>query len=225
MKQKKVALICPHCGHTQQESATAYSTTCKQCHQHIRVQDVLRPPRRPGPPRPESRDLTCYVCGTLLHVPASAKSTMCKRCSTYLDLADHLIAQSVSKNFRTKGTLTIEESGFLFNTETFASRVVLKGRFIGKLVAEQTLEIHPTARIKGTFQAGCLVIPAETRFAWPQPINAGSADIAGELVADLRCENTVRLQPTARLFGNVQAAHLVVQSGAVLVGSVRIGVP
>jgi cytoskeletal protein CcmA (bactofilin family) len=50
-----------------------------------------------------------------------------------------------------------------------------------------------------------------------------SAQISGELVADLDSAGTVRLSGSARLFGNVQAANLVVEPGAVFVGAARIG--
>jgi cytoskeletal protein CcmA (bactofilin family) len=49
------------------------------------------------------------------------------------------------------------------------------------------------------------------------------AEIAGELVADLAGTGTVVLKPTARLFGNVRSLNLVVESGAVFVGSAKVG--
>jgi cytoskeletal protein CcmA (bactofilin family) len=223
MKKKKVVLACPKCGHEQEESAAAYSTTCKACRHHIRLADVLKPAANKKAPPPKKRTVTCFECGTSLQVPASAQSTMCKLCSSHVDLSDHQIAHSVSKNFRTKGTLILEESGYLFNTETTATHVVLKGRFIGKLRAEETLEIHPRAQIKGSIAAGRLIIPSATAFAWPEPIEVGGADISGELVGALRGTETVTLRATARVFGDIEARHLVVEEGAVFVGSARIG--
>jgi len=223
LKKRKVTLTCPHCGHTQEESAAAYSTTCKKCRQHIRVQELLRPAAQTKRASRKTRQVACFSCGTLLDVPASAKSTMCKRCSGYVDLNDYKINRSVSKNFCTKGTMIIEEGGFLFNTETTAGQVILKGRFIGKLTAEQSLEIHPNAQIKGTIQAAHLIIPPETRLAAAKPILVGSADIAGELAADLKGQHTVRLRTTARFFGKVEASNLLVEEGAVFVGTAKIG--
>lgn len=223
-KSSRVVISCPSCGHKQEESASAYSTTCKSCRQYIRVQEALRPAATKAEPENKGRSVVCFDCGTKLDVSPSAQSTMCKRCSCHIDLADHKVLQSMSKNFRTKGTMVVEETGYLFNSETTASHIILKGRFIGKLKAEEILEIHPKAKIKGTIQAGLLVIPAETHFTWPDPIQADAADIAGELVGPLRCRETVRLKASARMFGDVEAGQLVVEDGAVFVGRAKVGV-
>jgi cytoskeletal protein CcmA (bactofilin family) len=50
-----------------------------------------------------------------------------------------------------------------------------------------------------------------------------TAQISGELVADVHAFGTVRLNHSARMFGNIQAANLVVEPGAVFVGAARIG--
>jgi cytoskeletal protein CcmA (bactofilin family) len=85
------------------------------------------------------------------------------------------------------------------------------------------MEIFSSATIKGTFQAGRLIIPEGNRFRWPQALKIDGAEISGELVADIQATGTVVLKATARLFGDVTAANLVIESGAVFVGSVTIG--
>jgi cytoskeletal protein CcmA (bactofilin family)/DNA-directed RNA polymerase subunit RPC12/RpoP len=236
MKQDKVLVACPKCGHTQSEPAAAYSSVCKKCRQYFRLEDVLRGPAegapkgngshaktRAAPSARELRHVTCFQCGTELEVAPSAQSTMCKRCSSHLDLRDYHINSAVSKNFRTHGRFVIEEGGYVFNTETFAADVVIKGRFLGKLNACHSLELHRTAQIKGTFQTGKLVIPAGSVFRWPETITSGGADISGELIAGLKSSGKVVLRSTARLFGDVETRDLVVENGAVIVGAVKVG--
>jgi len=237
MKQDKVLVACPKCGHTQQEPAAAYSSVCKKCRQHFRLDEVLPAsersltapaaprsrPQTPAAPRREVRTVTCFQCGTVLEVSPSAQSTMCKRCSSHMDLRDYQITNAVSKNFRTRGRFVIEEGGYVFNTETFAGEAIIKGRFLGKLVVEQSLEVHRSAEIKGTFSAGRLVIPAGTVFRWPDTLALGGADVAGELIANVKSTGTIVLHPGARLFGDLEARDLIVESGAVLVGRLRIG--
>jgi cytoskeletal protein CcmA (bactofilin family)/DNA-directed RNA polymerase subunit RPC12/RpoP len=222
-KQDKVLVACPHCGHPQTEPRTAFSTVCQKCHGHFHVQEVLHPARKAVAAPPETRRIACFDCGAELQVPVSAESTMCKRCSHYVDLKDYKIANVVSKNFRTKGQFTIEPKGFVFNTEAVVGNAVLKGRFHGKLRAEHSLTIYSTAEIQGSFQTARLVIPAANYFRWQEPLQVGSAEIAGELVNNLRAEGTVVLKSTARLFGDLAARHLVVEEGAVVVGSLSIG--
>ena len=233
MKQEKVPVACPKCGHTQPEPPTAYSTVCKKCRQYFRLEDVLRAvgprsgsiPVAPPPPAVtlEARRITCFDCGTELEVSPSAQSTMCKRCSSHMDLRDYQIRNAVSKNFRTRGRFVIEEGGYVFNTETFAGEAVIKGRFLGKLHAEHSLEIHRTAEIKGSFKTGKLIIPAGSVFRWPETLALGGADVAGELIANVTSPGNVVLRSSARMFGNIEAQSIIVESGAVLIGLLRVG--
>jgi len=223
-KQAKVLVSCPRCGHQQSEPRAAISTACKKCGQYIRVKEVLKPAARPAGRPKELRKLVCFECGTELEVAVSAQSTMCKRCSSHIDLRDYHISNAVSKNFKTKGELVLEPKGYVFNTEALVGDAIIKGKFLGKLVAERSLTIYSTADIKGHFKAGRLVIPAENHFRWKEEITVGAAEIAGELAADLRATGGVVLRATGRLFGDVQAKNLVVEEGAVMVGKAKIGV-
>jgi cytoskeletal protein CcmA (bactofilin family) len=222
-QHEKVSVPCPHCGQSQAVPRTAFSTVCKDCGGHFKVQDVLKPRASRAVAVVERRRIQCPDCATDLDVPISAESTMCKRCSSHIDLRDYEISSAVSKNFRTKGTFTVEPKGYVFNTEANVGDAVIKGRFLGKLNAERSLTIFSGAEIKGKFTAGRLIIPAQNRFYWPEPLTVGSAEIAGELAADLIAAHTVILKSTALMFGNAEARHLIVEPGAVLVGSMRIG--
>jgi len=140
-----------------------------------------------------------------------------------VDLRDYEISSATSKNFRTKGRFTIHEKGFLFNTDSLVGEAVIRGKLLGKIAVEGTLEIHPTADIKGSFKAGKLVIPLGTRLRWKDDIKVGSAEIRGDLVANIHSDGAVVLASTARYFGNVEARSLVVESGAVFVGNAKTG--
>jgi cytoskeletal protein CcmA (bactofilin family) len=220
--QPKVLVPCPHCGHSQPEHRSAFSTVCRKCGQHYRLQEILAPDTRPAETAPAQRRVRCFECGTELVVAATAESTMCKRCSRYVDMKDYVITSAVSKNFRTLGRFVIEPRGYVFNTEANVGDAVVKGRLLGSLVVTRTLTICSTAEIKGSFSAAHLVIPPENHFRWPTPIQAGSAEIAGELAADLVLKETAVLRQTARFFGRIQAAALRIEPGAVIVGSLHI---
>ena len=223
LNKDTVQVTCPKCGHVQGESRSAYSTICKNCREHFRVQEVLHPAATPAPKGIEQRRIRCFQCGTDLEVSKAAASTMCKRCSSHVDLADYQINNTVSKSFRTHGRLVLEEKGYLLNTESLVGEAVLRGKLIGKLATQGTLEIHSTANIKGTLSPGRLVIPVGHRFGWAQPLKLRDAEISGELVADVIGTGTVLLKATARFFGNVTTTNLVVEAGAVLVGTARVG--
>jgi cytoskeletal protein CcmA (bactofilin family) len=227
-KSKTISATCPKCGHEQQEPRGSYSTICKKCRSHFRLEEEApKTSKVPKAPKPtiEFRRISCFQCGTELEVPTAAESTMCKRCSSHVDLRDYLITQTISKNFRTYGRLVVEEKGYVLNTDSLVGEAVLKGRLIGKIVAHRTLEIYSTASIKGSFNTGRLIIPAGNSFRWPELLRIGGAEIGGELVANIQSSGTIVLKSTGRLFGDVQAANLVVESGAVLVGNAKSGRP
>ena len=223
----KILLTCPHCGHQQREPRAVISTVCKGCSKYFRAGEVSKASAKAKEKereRPkELRPITCFDCGTALEVAVSAQSTMCKRCSAHIDLRDYHIANAVSKNFKTKGEFVIEQKGYVFNTEATVGDAVIKGKFLGKLFAERSLTIYSTADIKGSFKAGKLIIPGENHFRWKEKLRIGSADIAGELKADLHAEGTVLLRATARMFGDIEAQGFVVEEGAVIVGTAKIG--
>ena len=222
----KVPVQCPKCGHTQQEPATAYSTVCKKCRQHFRLDEARTATAKPeAPANRASRKVSCFSCATALDVPAAAQSTMCKRCSSHVDLRDYRISSATSRNFKTKGRFIIDEGGFLFNTDSIAGDVTIKGRLLGKLRAEGFLELYSSADIKGTFHAGNLIIPAGEHFHWKEVIPVTAADIAGELVANVCASNTVILRQSARMFGNIEGGGLVVEPGALFVGNATIRRP
>lgn len=222
-KQDKVLVACPHCGHQQAEPRTAFSTVCKKCRGHFHVQEALNPARKAVVAAPEKRRITCFDCGAELEVPVSAESTMCKRCSRYVDLKDYKITNAVSKNFKTKGAFVVEAKGYIFNTEAIVGDAVIKGRFLGKLIVENSLTIYSTAEIKGSFKTAKLIIPATNHFRWNEPIKVAAAEIAGELANPVQATGTVVLKATARMFGDVQAGSLVVEEGAVVVGNMTVG--
>ena len=224
-KSNKLPVTCPHCGHTQLEPPAAYSTVCKGCKQHIRLQDSGKAPVIETVARKGGRQVTCFKCNTELDVSPTAQSTMCKRCSSHMDLRDYTITSATSRNFQTKGRFVVEEGAYLFNTDTTATHLIVKGRVLGKLTAEDSLELYTSAELKGSFRARKLVIPAGQRFGWPEPLTLQGAEISGELVANIKGGSTIVIKSTGRLFGNVQAENIVIEPGAVIVGDMKIAPP
>jgi cytoskeletal protein CcmA (bactofilin family) len=203
-------------------SPSAFSAACKNCGEYLRVQELLKPAPKAPPPNHQKKHILCFNCATELDVPAGAQSTMCRKCSCYIDLADHSIANAVSKNFKTKGCFTIQPTGYVFNSEIIAHEAVIKGRFIGKLVVEDVLTLYSTAQIKGTFTAARLLIPAANHFHWDGELTIGSAEIEGELAADLNA-GSVWVKGNGRLTGTVKSRSLVAEAGAVLLIEAQIG--
>lgn len=223
IKQDQALVTCPHCGHRQAEPQSAFSTNCRKCREYFRVQDALRPAAKSPDRKPRHKRIQCFECGAELEVPDSAESTMCKWCSRYVDLHTYRITQAIAKNFKTKGGLIIEPKGLVFNTDSVAGEVILKGKFHGKLTVEKSLTIFSGAEIKGSQCVSHLIIPAGNRFQLPATLKTVSADIAGELSGTLHATGAVRLKSSAHWFGHLTALALTIEEGAVIVGTLRVG--
>lgn len=223
LQPDRIWIACPRCGHPQLESRTSSITICNYCHLHFRLEAAWPKAAERAAPQVERKKVRCFKCGAELAVSVTAASSLCKECRSHVDLANYRITKTVSKKFRTHGRLVIEENGHMLDSDALVGEAVVKGTFTGKLVAEGALEIHSSAIIMGSFTAGRLVIPLGHHFRWPEPLPVEGADISGELAATLQASGTVRLRATARFYGAVQARNLVVEPGAVCVGTGRIG--
>ena len=94
-KLDRIPVTCPRCGHLQLEPRTGYSTICKECHQHFRLEEVGRLPAQSAKPQLEQRQVRCFQCGTQLAVPATAASALCKRCGSHVDLTNYRLLEAV----------------------------------------------------------------------------------------------------------------------------------
>jgi len=222
-KLDKVRLACPHCGNVQAEPRSAISSVCKKCGEYFRVQEVLHPVAKAAEKSPDQRRITCFDCHAELDVPRSAESTMCKKCSRYIDLKDYVINSAVSKNFKTKGNFVIESKGYVFNTEVVVASAVIKGRFLGKIFADESLTIYSSAEIKGSLKTCKLIIPAGEHLAWSEKYEVNTVELGGELVGNICVPGKLKLQSTARLFGDLTAQDCIVEEGAVVVGCLTVG--
>ena len=211
---------CPHCGSPQKAPPTAFSTVCKDCGAHIKVQDILKPKASRAVAVVERRGITCPDC---------SRTRGAGECG----IDD---VQAVQQSHRSAGLSNLErcveklpdERQIRHRTERICvqhgSECGRRGDqrpLFGQADRGANLDDLSSAEIKGTFTAGLLIIPAQNQFRWPQTLTVGSAEIAGELVADLIATNTVTLKSTGHMFGNAQARNLVVEPGAVLVGQLQ----
>src|SRR5262245_24405949 len=69
-KQKKLSATCPKCGHEQLEPPGAYSTVCKKCRTHFRLDaEVKVSTPKLQKSNIEQKKVSCFQCGAQLEVP------------------------------------------------------------------------------------------------------------------------------------------------------------
>ena len=173
---------CPHCGHSQAEPRTGFSTICKKCGRNFRVQEALNP--RAQSRRSRAREKTHH----LLRVRRGTGGAG-QRAVHHVQAVQPLHGPERLPH-RQRRLQEFQDEGFVHASNrrvTSSTRrpwwatPSSRAGFSGKLVAEGSLTIHTTAEIKGSFTAGRLIIPAANQFRWREPIKVGSAEIAGEL--------------------------------------------
>lgn len=196
---------------------------CHGCGKTIR--GGPKPTTPPAPSVPDRKRVTCFDCSAEVDIETGLPSAKCHQCGASLDLRDYRVYDVGSKHIKTKGAFIVEPRGYLFDSEAIVGEAIIRGKFHGKLVAERSLTVYTSTEIQGSFSTAHFVLPPAHRFRWKEPIAVNSAEIAGELTADLRAAGTIVLKATARVFGSVEAKSLVVEEGAVVVGPARVGNP
>jgi cytoskeletal protein CcmA (bactofilin family) len=91
--------------------------------------------------------------------------------------------------------------------------------FSGKLVFKDTVRID--GQFEGEISSENTLIVGESGFVKAK-IESRMVVISGEVRGDIRAPGQVTLHKTARVFGNVSTARLLVEEGAVLNGQVKM---
>ncbi|MFQ5830646.1 MAG: polymer-forming cytoskeletal protein [Candidatus Methylomirabilia bacterium] len=100
-------------------------------------------------------------------------------------------------------TAFIDESSEIEGKYSFSGTLVLNGRFQGEIVSDDTLIIGERAVVNATIRAGSVVI-------------------SGEVVGNVQANERIELKGTARLFGDVEAAVVVIEEGVLFEGHSRM---
>ncbi len=85
----------------------------------------------------------------------------------------------------------------------FKDTVRIDGRFDGEISSENTLIVGESGRVKATILSQIVII-------------------SGEVRGDIKAPGSCTLHRTARVFGNVETARLVIEEGALLNGQVKM---
>lgn len=103
------------------------------------------------------------------------------------------------------GTQTLLGAGSEFEGKlNFQGIVHIDGKFSGEIHTPDELNVGQSARINGELFIGHLVVH-------------------GEIQGTIHAKNLVELEPTARVFGVIEAPALIVKKGALFEGTSRMG--
>ncbi len=204
---------CPHCGHTQVESSHLISTFCRACGQHYSVEPTKSTPIRKKQDSKKAiitQALICHRCGLHQRVSVHAQTTLCIQCSTSIHLTDVLIAQSTSQEVDTRGELTILPEVCLEGGFSICNSAVIKGKFSGILLCEQTVRFFGEGRCRAKLRAKRVVIEAGADLYFHFPIYTEELVVYGQLAASILCRGIIRIHRKGFLDGLVRARAMEV---------------
>lgn len=240
-KVRKKPVRCPHCRQEQEEPVHAYSTYCRSCGQHFRIQGepvMPRPKdaaRQRGPSLLERvasktikrppRKVYCYACSTSHETSAYTRQTLCPQCGTAIDLSDLVVDRPVTRRVDTRGDLTVTREGFLSNASSICRNALVEGKISGRLFCEGTLRLTSDARMTAEFIAKELLIEKQASCFLSTRVQVASLVVRGRLCADVVCSGNVRVEKRGYLEGSVLAKGITVQKGGWYAGELRIGAP
>ena len=104
------------------------------------------------------------------------------------------------------GVLTafIDQGSEFSGKLSFKDTVRIDGRFEGEIASDNTLIVGETGHVEATIDSEIVIV-------------------SGEVHGDIRARNQVTLHKTARVFGNLRTAKLIVEEGSQLNGKVEMG--
>jgi hypothetical protein len=224
MKAQKVVVACPACGHQQPEPITAYSTVCKKCRKHYRVQEATPSRRRPSCPRRATLAASSVLTAARNSMCPLRRNRRCARSAAATSTcAITRFTNATSKNFKTRGRFVIEEGAYLFNTDTTANEVVLKGRFLGKLTAEKSLGGLQHFRTEGNLHLRtCLSFLRVIGFAGRMPFNSAALTSPANWWQTFARNRRSRSAQRRASLAMLKPRGLVIEPGAVFVGQAKI---
>ncbi len=230
----KVEIECPQCNSKQLESIYAQTTICRHCTAQI---DLSKPEKSDktdqgpswftrltrGVNQEHDVQVKCFKCGARQTVTSSARSTFCPKCTRYIDLRDHKIATSFSRNIETQGMIHVTAKGDLGSSKASCRDALIQGRLRGNLVCSGEALFKMKGRVNGAIDADLLIVEKKSDVEFVRPITVRAAEIRGKTFARITSSGVVTITKSGWLEGVVYAKGITVEKGGVFSGELYIG--
>ncbi|HSI83781.1 MAG: hypothetical protein ACAI35_16605 [Candidatus Methylacidiphilales bacterium] len=216
---KKHTCTCPHCLSTQQESASAISTYCRNCNQYYKI-EAPRKRRLVRLPR-ENRVFTCQTCQWSCRAVPSAISTQCENCGIYLDLRSYRIVGTNGDPLFTYGSIEFASTCAYRAMEAVADQIFVAGRVHAGLRAFTSIELQEKGSVRG-WQRAPLIRVVEGASVVALHLEADVVEVFGMLQADtVRARHKLKIHAGGVLVAReISCAGLEVARGAALKGQI-----
>lgn len=173
---------------------------------------------------PTRHDLICYACGYKFVVTGRLDKVICPKCKTQLETGDQHIDGDWTGNIKTVGSVYINSGATVSSAHIVAMDIHVAGVCRNaRLEPTRNLELESGAQIDiDKLNGKRLVIVADAKLTFDDPLRCRSLEIHGELQADARPEKGVEIHPGGMFRGTLQAEQLIVHDGAGLKAHLHI---
>ncbi|MEM1059528.1 MAG: polymer-forming cytoskeletal protein [Verrucomicrobiota bacterium] len=159
MKIATREVVCPECGHRQQESVSAISSYCRKCSAHLDLEKVpVVHEQVVYRTKVDRRRVQCRDCGHLNFARTLDSYGHCEHCGAYYDLRDYRIQGGQGQPVDTHGAVVIEKRGRCHHQRLRARHLEAAGQVSGDLLLEEGIRLLPGAEV----HAGRVVTPEIT---------------------------------------------------------------
>jgi len=174
--------------------------------------------------QPTSQQIRCLDCGYEYRLNGRMPKTNCPKCRAALDLAGFTIAGECHDELRTLGNIRITTGSVVTGARLVATDIILAGRVASSSVeAFRQLVVQAGAEfLRREIRAADLRIDPGAEIGLAGPVVYRHIEILGRVRANLYCTGMLIVRAGGLLVGDAHSAHIMVEDGAGIVGSLRI---
>jgi cytoskeletal protein CcmA (bactofilin family) len=171
--------------------------------------------------KPKHRVVQCFECNSAHEVSGTAHSSTCKACGAYIDLEDHKIAGSFSRNIKTRGDVYLGAKGDLSSSKIICRDAVVQGKMRGNMLCTGRLTVKMQGRLAGTVEAAELVIERGAEVSFSRPVKVSALEIHGRVSGQFQADH-VAIYKHGALDGPLVACGITVEKGGAFEGELTI---
>jgi len=173
---------------------------------------------------PTRHDLICYSCGYTFVVTGRLDKVICPKCRTQLETGDQYIDGDWSGTLKTVGRVYINSGATVSSSSIVAMDIRVAGICRNtRLEPTRHLELDSGAQVElDKLGKQRLIIIADAKLTFDEPLRCRSLEIRGELQADARPAERAEIHPGGMFRGILHAPRLIVHEGAGLKAHLRI---
>ena len=176
---------------------------------------------------PTRHDLICYACGYTFVVTGRLDKVICPKCKTQLETGDKHIDGTWSGALKTVGRVYINSGATVSSAHLVATDIRVAGICRNtRLEPTRHLELDTGAQVElDKLGRQRLVIIADAKLTFDEPLRCRTLEIRGELQADARPAEGSEIHPGGMFRGTLHAPRLIVHEGAGLKAHLHIAPP